>query len=147
MEITEFSSPDEIAVCNLASVCLPTFVTRGEFDFINLHRIVKVMTRNLNKVIDVNFYPLEKARRSNLRHRPIGIGIQGLADVFMILRIPFESDEARALNVSIFETMYHAALETSIELAEEAFAGGVLANEYEKEAGYYRWPNCSCCLQ
>lgn len=122
MEICEFSSPDEIAVCNLASVCLPRFVSTdggGGFNFEKLHEIVKVMTRNLDRIIDVNFYPLEKAERSNKRHRPLGIGVQGLADTFMQLRMPFESPEASRLNVMIFETIYHAALEASMELATE----------------------------
>ncbi len=134
MEIAEFSSPDEVAVCNLASLCLPTYVKDGAFDMADLHRVVKVVARNLDRVIDVNFYPLEKARRSNLRHRPIGIGVQGLADVFMMLRMPFESEEARALNAAIFETIYHAALEASIELAERHTE---LANEFESVAGPY----------
>ncbi len=131
MEITEFSAPDEIAVCNLASVCLPRFVKveTKEFDFAELHRVAKVATRNLNCIIDRNFYPLEKARKSNLRHRPIGVGVQGLADVFMLLKMPFESPAARALNLEIFETLYHAAVETSIELAIEHLQAGVINGE------------------
>ena len=122
MEICEVSTPDEIAVCNLASVCLQTFVNHDEigkpfYNFEKLHDVVKVMTKNLNKVIDVNFYPVEKARRSNIRHRPIGVGVQGLADAFVLMGMPFESDQARELNKQIFETMYHAALEASNELA------------------------------
>ncbi|GAX83327.1 hypothetical protein CEUSTIGMA_g10753.t1 [Chlamydomonas eustigma] len=136
MEIMEFSSPEEIAVCNLASVCLPTFVTDSKFDFQELHRVVKIVTRNLDRIIDVNKYPLEKARRSNMRHRPIGIGVQGLADAFFLLRIPFESPKAARINLEIFETMYHAALEASIEIAEEHEASG-LHNMFESRAGPY----------
>ena len=120
-EIMEFSAPDETAVCNLASLGLPKYVVVGKpeptFDFAKLHEVTKVVTRNLNKIIDINFYPIESARRSNLRHRPIGIGVQGLADVFAMLRLPFDSAEARQLNRDIFETIYHAALEASMELA------------------------------
>lgn len=116
-EILEYTSPDEIAVCNLASLALPEYVRNGEFDFEELHKVTKVVTRNLNKVIDRNFYPVEEARRSNFRHRPIGIGIQGLADVFALMGHSFDSQEASDLNMRIFETMYHAALEASVELA------------------------------
>lgn len=121
IEIVEYSSPEETAVCNLASIGLPMYVDRAAnaFNFNKLHDVTKVITKNLNKVIDLNFYPLEKARRSNLRHRPIGIGVQGLADVFAMLRVPFESDAAKALNVQIFETIYHAALEASMEIAKK----------------------------
>jgi ribonucleoside-diphosphate reductase alpha chain len=131
-EIIEYTSPDEIAVCNLASIALSRFVFRGEFDFAKLHQVTKVVTRNLNKIIDINYYPVEQARNSNLRHRPIGIGVQGLADAFMKLHYPFESPEARLLNQAIFETMYHAAVEASCELAEqhgpyETFAGSPLS--------------------
>jgi ribonucleoside-diphosphate reductase alpha chain len=117
----------------LASICLPTYITettdaadavdRGKrtFDFEKLHEITKVITKNLNKVIDKNFYPVEKARRSNLKHRPIGIGVQGLADVFIQLRYPFESDEAKQLNKDIFETIYHAAVEASMELSKKRY--------------------------
>ncbi|KAJ1670658.1 ribonucleotide-diphosphate reductase subunit rnr1, partial [Spiromyces aspiralis] len=98
-EIVEYSSPDEVAVCNLASICLPAFVkSKHEYDFQALHDITKVITRNLNKIINVNYYPIEEARRSNMRHRPIGIGVQGLADTFIKMRMPFESEEARVLN-------------------------------------------------
>lgn len=119
-EIVQYSSPDEIAVCNLASVALNRFVDRKArvFDFQKLKEIVKVITKNLNKIIDVNYYPVPEARRSNLRHRPIGIGVQGLADAFILMRLPFESNEARQLNIQIFETIYYAALEASCELAE-----------------------------
>jgi ribonucleotide reductase alpha subunit len=119
VEIMEVSTPDETAVCNLASICLPTYIDEGVYNFQKLHDVVKVVTKNLNKVIDVNFYPTEKAARSNKRHRPIGIGVQGLADTFAILKMPFESDAARKLNQEIFETMYHAAVEASVELAKK----------------------------
>lgn len=118
-EIVEYSAPDEIAVCNLASLALPTFVNNDTFDFKKLHDVVKVVTGNLNKIIDINFYPVEEARRSNMRHRPIGIGVQGLADAFIKMRMPFESEAAALLNRQIFETMYYAALERSCELAEK----------------------------
>jgi ribonucleoside-diphosphate reductase subunit M1 len=116
-EIVEYSAPDEVAVCNLASIALPTFVERGEFNFQKLHDVVKVVTNNLNKIIDVNYYPVIEARRSNTRHRPIGIGVQGLADAFLALRMPFDSADAKHLNIQIFETIYHAAVEASTELA------------------------------
>ncbi|PHJ20431.1 ribonucleoside-diphosphate reductase large subunit [Cystoisospora suis] len=120
-EIVEYTSKDEVAVCNLASVSLSKFVKDdGEsrsFDFEGLKRVVKVMTRNLNKVIDRNFYPIPEARNSNLRHRPVGLGVQGLADAFMMLRFPFDSQEAKELNRNIFECIYYAALEASCELA------------------------------
>jgi len=118
-EIIEYTSPDEVAVCNLASLALPAFV-RGEgreYDFEGLYEVTKVATRNLNKVIERNFYPVEEARRSNLRHRPVGLGVQGLADAFLLLRLPFESEAARRLNEDIFETIYFAACEASCELA------------------------------
>lgn len=118
-EIVEYTSPDEIAVCNLASMCLPKFVTKDRFDFEAFHAAVKVVTRNLDKVIDVTYYPMEAARRSNLRHRPIGIGVQGLADVFMTLHMDYEGEAARRLNRDIFETLYHAAVEASCERAED----------------------------
>jgi ribonucleoside-diphosphate reductase alpha subunit len=119
-EIIEYSSPDEVAVCNLASLALPKFVTdQGTFDHQRLYEITKVVTKNLNKVIDVNYYPIEEARRSNMRHRPIGLGVQGLADVFIMLRMPFDSPEARGLNEDIFETIYFAAMESSMEQAKE----------------------------
>ncbi len=120
-EIIEYSAPDEVAVCNLASIALPTFIdqTTKTYDFKKLHEVSKVVCANLNKIIDINYYPVEEAKRSNFRHRPIGIGVQGLADAFMILGMPFDSPEARRLNVQIFETIYHAALERSCELAEK----------------------------
>ncbi len=119
-EIIEYTAPDEAAVCNLASMVLPTYVDTANknFDHQKLHDTVKVVTRNLNRIIDVNSYPIPEAKYSNLRNRPIGIGVQGLADVFMKLALPFESEEARYLNTAIFETIYHAALEASCELAE-----------------------------
>lgn len=122
-EIIEYTAPDEVAVCNLASLALPKFVQAGKdgklyFDHERLYEITKVATKNLNKVIDVNYYPVEEARRSNFRHRPIGLGIQGLADAFIMLRMPFDSEEARGLNEDIFETIYFAAVETSMELAK-----------------------------
>ena len=128
-EIIEYTSPDEVAVCNLASIALPKFVTEdGKFDHQKLYEITKVITRNLNKVIDVNYYPVEEARNSNMRHRPIGIGVQGLADAFILLRMPFDSLEARGLNKDIHETIYFAAMEASMELAKlngsyESFKG------------------------
>jgi len=119
-EIMEYTSEDEIAVCNLASLALPKFVTaEGKFDHDRLYEITKVATRNLNKVIDINYYPVPEARRSNMRHRPIGLGVQGLADVFILLRMPFDSDEARGLNADIFETIYFGAMEASMELAKQ----------------------------
>jgi ribonucleotide reductase alpha subunit len=119
VEICEYTSKDEIAVCNLASIALPMFVNVETqlFDFHKLHEITKVVIRNLNKVIDINFYPIEEARRSNMRHRPIGLGVQGLADAFVQLRMPFESVAAKELNKQIFETIYHAAVEASMELS------------------------------
>ena len=117
VEIVEYTAPNEIAVCNLASISLPSFVKDDTFDFQDLHNICKIVTKNLNKIIDRNFYPVPEAEYSNLRHRPIGIGVQGLADVYMMLGLPFDSNEASDLNCKIFETMYHASLSTSNELA------------------------------
>jgi ribonucleoside-diphosphate reductase alpha chain len=120
-EIIEYSDKDETAVCNLASIALPKFVNEQtrEFDYELLHKTTKIVTNNLNKVIDINFYPTDKTRRSNLKHRPIGIGVQGLADAFILMDIPFHSDKAKEVNICIFETIYHAALEKSNELAIE----------------------------
>lgn len=118
-EIIEYSSPDEIAVCNLASIALPKFIIDGKFDHQKLFEVVQVVTRNLNRMIDENSYPLEEAKKSNLRHRPMGIGIQGLADTFILMRFPFDSEEARLLNREIFETLYYGALTASKELAKE----------------------------
>jgi ribonucleoside-diphosphate reductase alpha subunit len=129
-EIVEYSNAEETAVCNLSSIALPTFVDKETktFNHKKLHAITKMITKNLNKVIDRNFYPTESAKRSNMRHRPIGIGVQGLADVFIMCGLPFDSEKSRDLNAHIFETMYHAGLEASCELAEidgayETFAG------------------------
>ena len=118
-EIMEYTSPDEIAVCNLASIALPKFVKGGKFDHDELFSVTKRVTRNLNKVIDRNYYPVKQAENSNMRHRPIGLGIQGLADTFIMLRLPFTSDEAKKLNEEIFETMYFAAVTASNEMAVE----------------------------
>lgn len=120
-EIMEYTAPDEVAVCNLASIALPRFVNTKDksFDFEKLHDITRVVTKNLNKVIDINYYPVEEARNSNMRHRPIGIGVQGLADAFMMMRFPFDSDEAVKMNRDIFETIYHAALTESCNIAEK----------------------------
>jgi ribonucleoside-diphosphate reductase alpha subunit len=131
-EIIEYSDENETAVCNLASIGLPTFCVRSSsadptayaggkpiFDYAKLHEVTQVITRNLNKVIDINYYPTEKTRISNMRHRPIGIGVQGLADVFMLLDLPFHSDEAKEINQTIFETIYHGALTASAEAAEK----------------------------
>jgi len=125
-EIVEYTAPDEIAVCNLASISLSKFVTpadnfggEGSFDLDKLKHISKVVTKNLNRVIERNFYPVEEARRSNMRHRPIGIGVQGMADAFQMLKLPFECEKARQLNKDIFETIYFGACEASMELAEK----------------------------
>ena len=119
-EILEYTDKDETAVCNLASIALPKYVDveNKTFDYEKLHEVTKTVTKNLNRVIDRNFYPVETARKSNMRHRPIGLGVQGLADVFILCRHAFDSDEAKEINARIFETMYHAALEASSELAE-----------------------------
>jgi ribonucleoside-diphosphate reductase alpha subunit len=116
-EIVEYTAPDEVAVCNLASIGLPMFVEGGEFDHSKLYEVTRVITRNLNKVIDINHYPVEEARRSNMRHRPIGLGVQGLADVFQKLNLPFDGEEARVLNREIMETIYFGAVTASMELA------------------------------
>ena len=118
-EIIEYTSPDEVAVCNLASIALPKFVVDGKFDFEKLFKVTYRVTRNLDKVIDANYYPIPEARNSNMRHRPIGIGVQGLADAFILMRQAFESEEARQLNKDIFETIYYAALTASKDLAIE----------------------------
>ncbi len=118
-EILEFTSPDEVAVCNLASIALPKFVNDGKFNYEELHRITRVITRNLNKIIDVNYYPVPEAEKSNFRHRPIGIGVQGLADAYILCRHPFESAEALEMNKMIFETIYHASVTESAELAKK----------------------------
>ena len=119
-EIIEYTAPDEIAVCNLASIALPKFVAEdGTFDHNKLFEVSYQITVNLNKIIDENYYPVEEAKNSNLRHRPIGIGVQGLADAFILMRFPFESEEARALNREIFETIYYASMTASKDLAKE----------------------------
>jgi len=118
-EIMEYTSPDEVAVCNLASINLSKFVVDGAFDFQKLHDITRVVTRNLNKVIDVNYYPVVEAKNSNMRHRPVGIGVQGLADAFILMRFPFDSPEARKLNKDIFETIYFGAISESVAQAAE----------------------------
>ena len=116
-EIIEYTSPEEVAVCNLASVALPRFVNGTTFDHQKLYDVTYTVTRNLNRVIDNNFYPVEEARFSNMKHRPIGLGVQGLADVFIHMRLPFDSEGAREVNKEIFETMYFAALSCSADLA------------------------------
>merc|ERR1719266_988748 len=119
-EIVEYSAPDEVAVCNLASIAVNMFVKPDKtYDFDRLKHVAKVATKNLNKIIDVNFYPVKEAENSNMRHRPIGIGIQGLADAYILMRFPFESEEASKLNKQIFETIYYGALEASCEIAEK----------------------------
>ncbi|BDU23736.1 ribonucleoside-diphosphate reductase subunit alpha [Flavobacterium sp. GSB-24] len=118
-EIMEFTSKDEIAVCNLASISLPMFIENGKFDHEALYNVTKRVTRNLNKVIDRNYYPVKEAENSNMRHRPVGLGVQGLADAFIMLRMPFTSDEAKKLNQEIFETLYFAAVTASMEMAKE----------------------------
>jgi len=120
-EILEYSDDKETAVCNLASIALPTFVNSEtrQFDYEKLHHVTKVVTNNLNRVIDINFYPTEKTKVSNLKHRPIGIGVQGLADTFVLMDIAFHSEEAKEVNKNIFETIYHASLEKSNEIAYE----------------------------
>ena len=143
-EIIEYSDDKETAVCNLASIGLPTFVNQEtkEFDYNKLHDVTKVVTNNLNKVIDINYYPTEKTKRSNMKHRPIGIGIQGLADTFVLMDIPFHSEEAKEVNKLIFETIYHASLEKSNEIAierkeiilEKSHPRFDLLNEWEHES-------------
>ena len=154
-EIIEYTDKDETSVCNLASIALPKYVNKEtkSFDFVKLHEVTKVVTKNLNRVIDRNFYPVETAKRSNMRHRPIGLGVQGLADVFILCGLPFECEESRTMNANIFETIYHAALEASSELAEvdgsyETFDGspasqGILQPDMwegeTKFSGRYDW--------
>ena len=119
-EILEYSDAEETAVCNLASIALPAFIREDKtFDFDEFHKVTRIVTRNLNKVIDINFYPTPKTKRSNMRHRPIGLGVQGLADVFFLMKYSFSSTEAKQLNKDIFETMYHAALLESCTMAQE----------------------------
>ena len=153
-EIIQYSDDNESAVCNLASIALPSFINliNKTFDYDKLHEVTKVVTNNLNRVIDINFYPTEKTRRSNLKHRPIGIGVQGLADAFILMNIPFHSDEAREVNKLIFETIYHASLEKSNELVYnriEQLANNTNTNTYdifnEYEIGLYRNAEHCCC--
>jgi ribonucleoside-diphosphate reductase alpha chain len=118
-EIIEYHNENEYACCNLGSIGLPEFVENAKFNFIKLGQIVEVLTKNLNKIIDLNYYPIKETKKSNLSHRPIGIGIQGLADVYAILEYPFDSDEARKLNKDIFETIYYHSLKTSNELSKK----------------------------
>lgn len=118
-EIVEYTAADEVAVCNLGSLSLPAFVTDGKYDFEALMAATRVLARNLDRVIDITYYPIEEARRSNLRHRPIGIGVQGLQDVLYALKLPFDGQEAAELNRHIFESIYYAAISTSCELARE----------------------------
>jgi ribonucleoside-diphosphate reductase alpha subunit len=154
-EILEYTDKDETSVCNLASIALPKYVNKETktFDYDKLHEVVKTVTKNLNRVIDRNFYPVETARRSNMKHRPIGLGVQGLADVFILCGLPFDCEESRLMNAHIFETMYHASLEASSELAEvegsyESFKGspasqGILQPDMwegeTKFSGRYDW--------
>lgn len=140
-EILEYTSKDEIAVCNLASISLPMFIEKNEFSHKKLFDVTKRVTRNLNKVIDRNYYPVKEAENSNLRHRPVGLGVQGLADAFIMLRMPFTSDEAKKLNQEIFETIYFAAVTASMELAKEegpysTFAGSPIS---EGQFQYNLW--------
>ena len=154
-EILEYTDKDETSVCNLASIALPKYVNKETktFDYDKLHEVTKTVTKNLNRVIDRNFYPVETARRSNMKHRPIGLGVQGLADVFILCGLSFDCEESRLMNAHIFETMYHAALEASSELAEvegsyESFEGspasrGILQPDMwegeTKFSGRYDW--------
>jgi hypothetical protein len=116
-EIIEYSSPEETAVCNLASLSLPAFVKDGVFDFAALRQVTRVVVRNLNRVIDINYYPIPEAKKSNMRHRPVGLGVQGLSDVFAMLNMPWESEEAAILNKRIFAHIYYAAVDASVSLA------------------------------
>ena len=135
----EYTSPDESAVCNLASIGLSKFVKEDKtFDYDKLHEVTKVVAENLNKVIDINFYPTDKTRISNMKHRPIGIGVQGLADTFALMDIPFHSNGAKEVNKQIFETIYHASLEKSMEIARDRSIimkekGILYDNQYEYE--------------
>jgi len=146
VEIMEYTSPDEIAVCNLASLCLPSYVEDGKFNFEKLGKHAKILCKNLNKIIDRNFYPVDKAWRSNMRHRPIGIGVQGLSDAYMMLKMPYESDEAKELNKQIFETIYYYAMMMSMEISQKRAeiieqnngAYDLNLNEFEKDLVEYR---------
>ena len=137
-EIIEYSSPNESAVCNLASVALSKFVVNKQFDYEGLHKVVKIITRNLNKIIDINYYPTDKTKRSNFLHRPIGIGVQGLADAFILMDIPYSSEKAREINKNIFETIYHASIESSNDIAiERTVAMNILKKELKAEKIYF----------
>ena len=146
VEIMEYTSPDEIAVCNLASLCLPNYVENGVFNYEKLGFYTRILCKNLNKIIDKNYYPVEKARVSNLKHRPIGIGVQGLCDTYMILKIAYDSDEAKQLNKQIFETIYYYAMSMSIDIAKKrdiCISNGddeyeLKINEYEKNLLKYK---------
>ncbi|KOF03825.1 ribonucleoside-diphosphate reductase subunit alpha [Roseivirga seohaensis] len=155
-EIIEYTAPDEVAVCNLASLALPKFVNEetGKYDFQALYDVTYVATKNLNKVIDVNYYPVEEAKNSNMRHRPIGLGVQGLADAFILMRMPFDSPEARKLNKDIFETIYFAAMTASKDLAKvegpyQTFKGSPVSKgifQYDMwgvtpDSGLWDWDN------
>jgi len=159
-EIVEHTDPDEVAVCNLASIALPKFVKDGEYDHQGLWNVVYHAVGNLNKVIDRNFYPVPEAKSSNLKHRPVGLGVQGLADTFAMLRLPFESDEATRLNKDIFETIYHAALTASKDLSAEqgpyeTFAGspaseGMLQFDLwgvSPDSGRYDWTDLKLAIK
>ena len=140
-EIMEYTSEDEIAVCNLASISLPMFVENGQFNHQYLYEVTKRVTRNLNKVIDRNYYPVIEAENSNMRHRPVGLGVQGLADAFILMRLPFTSDEAKKVNQEVFETIYFAAVTASMEMAKEegpysTFAGSPIS---QGEFQYNLW--------
>lgn len=139
-EIIEYSDKNQTAVCNLASIGLPKYVRDDKtYDYNKLHEVVKIVTKNLDKVIDINYYPTEKTMRSNLLHRPIGIGVQGLADVFALMDMAFTSDEARDLNNKIFETIYHAAVESSTEIAEQraSIMTKIVAHHQIMESGIF----------
>jgi len=153
-EIMEYTSKDEVAVCNLASLALPRYIQNGIFDHNKLYEVTYQVTLNLNKIIDHNYYPVEEARYSNLRHRPIGLGVQGLADTFIQLRLPFESEEAKKLNIEIFETIYFASMTASKDLAikdgaYETFKGSPLSKgqfqfdlwNVKPESGRWDWEN------
>lgn len=154
-EIIEYSDSSETAVCNLASIALPAYVDQATqtFNFNALHDMVKTVTNNLNRIIDVNFYPTLKTQKSNLKHRPIGIGVQGLADTFFLMNIPYCSEQGRELNTNIFETIYHASLEKSCEIARERYEKcrnlpqppAYLINPYESDAFSYNEPVDSYC--
>ena len=145
VEIIEYSSPDETAVCNLNSVSLSSFVKNGVFDYDELEYVVGLVVRNLNEIIDINFYPTEKTRRSNFLHRPIGIGVQGLADAFMLLDIPFHSEKAIEVNKNIFETMYYGAVKASMEMARERVEDMKIAQHlYEIKAWSFSKEDRAC---